>query len=316
MAFSVASLTDYINQNSDELIKRLYFENKSQRYFGNVQTGVKLTEALQILTVTATQLADLGCLTTTSGSTAFTQRNITVGAIRYQDTLCPSDLRTKWTQRLLRTGANNEAESITFEQEIADRLVGLVKEHVELEDWQGDTASGNANLNKYDGLLKLIDAAGTAINGNTTSITSGTGITTGSTGNVVTIIENICFARTEALKTATDQVLFCGTDTFDKYTKTLRDLNLFNVDSSMWMNYEMPVVGYNVKLVGVPGLSGTNRLILGQEDNFVLGVDLENDFEEFKMWYSEDDDNLKYRLRFKRGVQVAKPSEIVQFKLV
>ena len=316
MAFSIGTLTDYINQNSDELIKRLYFENKSQRYFGTVQSGIKLTDALQILTVTATQLADTGCAVTTSGSTSFTQRNITVGAIRYEDSLCPADLRTKWTQRLLRVGANNEAESLTFEQEISDRLVGVVKEHVELGDWQGDTVSGNANLNKYDGLLKLIDAAGTAINGNTTSITSGTGITTGSTGNVVTIVENMMFARSEALKNAPDQILFVGTDTFDKYAKTIRDLNLFNVDASMWMNYEMPVVGYNVKMVGVPGLSGTNRLILGQMDNFVLGVDLENDYEEFDMWYSKDDNVIKYRLRFKRGVQVAKPSEIVNFKLV
>jgi hypothetical protein len=110
--------------------------------------------------------------------------------------------------------------------------------------------------------------------------------------------------------------LFAGTDVFDKYAKTLRDKNLFNVDQTMWKSYVMEVIGYNILLVGVPGLSGTNRLFLGQEDNFILGVDLENEYEDFDMWYSKDDDNIKYTVRFKRGVNVAKPSEIVQFKLV
>ena len=69
-------------------------------------------------------------------------------------------------------------------------------------------------------------------------------------------------------------------------------------------------------LIGVPGLDGTNRLFLGTRDNFVLGTDMMNEFETFTMWYSQDDDNIKYTIRFKRGVQVAYPSQIVQFKLV
>jgi len=316
MAFDVSTLVDYINQESTNLISRLYFSNKSQEYFGTVMTGIKLTDAIQLLNVSATPQTDSTCGNTASGSTTFTQRTITVGAIKYHDTLCPITLRAKWTQKLLRPGSRGEVESLTFEQEIADNVINLVREHVEVMDWQGDTTSWSAFLNKYDGLIKLIDAAGTAIAGNTTSITTGTGITTGSTGNADTIIENIALARPEALKNAPNQILFAGTDTFDKYAKTLRDKNLFNVDQTMWKSYVMEVIGYNILLVGVPGLSGTNRLFLGQEDNFILGVDLENEYEDFDMWYSKDDDNIKYTVRFKRGVNVAKPSEIVQFKLV
>lgn len=316
MSFSVSSLTDYVNQQSTTLLVRSFYENKSSQYYGTVQTGIKKTDALQLFAVTGYPQADTACSNTASGSTAFTQREITVSPIKYHDTLCPKDLRAKWTQILLRPGSSGEVESLSFEANIANALVSLVKEHVETADWQGNTSSGDAVIKMYDGFIKIIDAAGTAITGNSTGITTGTGITSGSSGNADTIVTNICDARTAAIKNNSNQVLFCGTDFFDKYTATLMAKNLFHTDATAWANYEMMVPGRNVKLVGVPGLDGTNRLFLSRAENFVLGTDMENEFEDFKMWYSMDDDNLKYTIRFKRGVQVAYPSQIVQFKLV
>ena len=38
---------------------------------------------------------------------------------------------------------------------------------IDVADWRGDTASGTANLNRYNGWLKIIDAAGDAVDGNT-----------------------------------------------------------------------------------------------------------------------------------------------------
>jgi hypothetical protein len=44
-----------------------------------------------------------------------------------------------------------------------------------------------------------------------------------------------------------------------------------------------------------------------------LGVDMEGEEEKAKMWYSDDDDLAKYSFRFRRGWQVAIPSEIVKY---
>ena len=316
MSFSVSSLTDYINQESKRLLVRSFYSNKSAQYFGTHQSGIKLTDAIQLLSVVAYPQLDTECSNTASGLTSFTQRNITVGAIKYHDTLCPLKLRAKWTQKLLNPGSNGEQESLTFEQSISNTLVSLVKENVEVADWQGNTASGDAVLRMYDGLIKIIDAAGTAISGNTGSVTTGTGITSGASGNADTLVNTTVDARSENIKNSPDQVFFIGTDWFDKYTTTLMAKNLYHTDATSWANYEMMIPGRNVKLVGVPGLSGTNRGFLGVADNFILGSDMENEFEMFKMWYSLDDDNIKYTIRFKRGVQVAFPSQIVQFKLV
>ena len=243
-----------------------------------------------------------------SGNAAFTQRNITVGAVKYQDTLCPKALRAKWTQILLKQGSNAENEELTFATQIGDMLVELIKENVEVWDWQGD--SGVVGF--YDGLIKLIDAATTAVDGNTGSVASGTGIVV---GNVVAIINAMCDAVPAKLKTKSDKVLFVGTEVFDIYVNALITANLFAVDATTWSDYVMTVPGKNVKVVGVHGLDATNRMFLGRTPNFHLGVDMENEEEEFKIWYSQDDDNIKYSVKFKRGVQVAYPSEIVEFTL-
>ena len=44
-------------------------------------------------------------------------------------------------------------------------------------------------------------------------------------------------------------------------------------------------------------------------------IDFDYDEEEFDMWYEKKDDKVYYRVKFKRGLQVAYPNEIVEFTL-
>lgn len=308
MGYNVSALTNYVNEQSTELIGRLYFEKKSADYF-TTQSGVKKTDALQLLAVNAIPQDGATCGADASGSVTFSQRNLTVSPIVYHDQFCNKDLLAKWTQIQLRAGSNEEDEEMVFQQEITNLILSQIMEIDEVQDWQGDTASGDAYLNKYDGLIKIIDAAGTAITGNTASASTITN------ANAYAIVNAMCDARPAKLKSKTNQVLFCGTDTFDKYINNLNNDNLFNVDATAWADYTIGVVGKNVTLVGVHGLDGTDRLFLSRSENLFLGFDLQNDEEQFKIWYSEDDDVMKYRVKYKRGLQVAYPDEIVEFTL-
>ena len=310
MSFDVSGLTDYVNQNSTDLISRLYFEKTSSDYF-TLQSGVKKTDAIHLLAVTAFPQDGSGCSPSASGGVAFTDRNITVGQITYYSGFCMKDLIPKYTQMLLAAG-NSETESMSFESEVATSILSTIMEQNETADWTGDTSSANVYINRYDGLIKTIDAATTAVDGNTTAATA---ITSGASGNIDTLIKDICNARPAKLKSAPNQVLFIGQDNFDKYVDTLNAKNLFNVDATEWTDYVTKVVGKNVKLVGVVGLDGTNRMFLGTQENFILGFDLQNDEEEFDMWYDKKDDKVYYRVKFKRGLQVAYPNEIVEFTL-
>jgi hypothetical protein len=310
MSFNVASLTNYVNEQSTDLISRLYFEKTSSDYF-TLQSGVKKTDALHLLAVTAFPQDGSGCSPTASGDVVFSNRDITVGQITYFSGFCMKDLIPKYTQILLRAG-NAETEEMAFEAEVADSIIKTIMEHNEVADWQGDTASGNVYINRYDGLIKIIDAATTAVDGNTASATA---ITSGASGNVDSLVNAMANARPAKVKSALNQVLFVGQDTFDKYVDTLNAKNLFNVDATSWANYSVSIPGKNITLVGVVGLDGTDRMFLGTQENFFLGFDLQNDEEEFDMWYEKKDDKVYYRVKFKRGLQVAYPNEIVEFTL-
>jgi hypothetical protein len=46
-----------------------------------------------------------------------------------------------------------------------------------------------------------------------------------------------------------------------------------------------------------------------------MGVDLENEEEELKTWYSLDFDSVYMRMKFKLGVQISQPTEVVKFTI-
>jgi len=320
MALSVSTLTDYINQNSTELIKALHYEGTSAKYM-TPMAGVTKEEALQLFALTAYPQAGAdGCDMVASGSAAFTQRTMVVKKIGYRDEFCMDDLLPKWTQMLLAPGAASEDEITTqLGNQINDELKALITEHHEVADWQGNTSSGDAILKQYDGLIKIIDAASDEVLANTTNtalgwttITAGTGITT---SNVISIIKVMVRAQPEKLKRKSGKYCFCGTDVFDLYVQALEAANFFHLDATTDLTgYEIRIPGTNILLVGVAGLTGTSRLFLAQKSNLFYGFDLVSD-EDGIVWKMLESDKMRYTAKFKRGMQVAYPSEVVSFKL-
>jgi len=310
MAFNVTGLTNYTNELSTELVVRSLFGSKTAAVLqaaGQVQVGVKSAEALNILASDIFFQAD-GCGFTASGNTNFTQRVITVGKIKVEEDLCPKTLETKWLQTQMVPGS---PESVPFEEQIGQEKASRIAKLLEVAMWQGDTATSNTNpnTNRFDGFNKIIDAASAStVSGNTSSATAIT------TANVEDLIDNMYNAAPADIADADDLVLFVGIDTFKKYTTALRNSNLFHyaADTS---GMEIVIPATNVRMVAVGGLNGTNRMFLGRITNFFVGTDLANEEENFKFWFSLDNDSVRFRATMKYGVQIAFPDQLVQFKL-
>jgi spore coat polysaccharide biosynthesis protein SpsF (cytidylyltransferase family) len=75
------------------------------------------------------------------------------------------------------------------------------------------------------------------------------------------------------------------------------------------------VPGTNVKVVAVRGLNSQNKMYLSKASNFYFGTDLLNDSEDFRIHYSQDNDEVRFLAKWKMGVQVAFPDLVVAFKL-
>lgn len=318
MGYNVSTLNDYTQENVEFLISKSLFGARTQQLVqeeGNLMTGIKTSETLNIQDTDAVFQNGSNCGFTSSGTTTISQRALTVGAIKVNEALCPKDLNKKYTQHALKPGTPQD--KIPFEEKYANQKAGTIAEQLETAMWQGDTTSLNANLNKFDGYIKLIDASGAAINGNPTNITVGTGITT---SNVRAIVNGVWALFPARVQGKDDVRIFCGWDTFAKFIQAYVDANLFHfapgereIKEAIG---EVIIPGTFYKLTAVHGLDGTNRIFGMRTSNMYQGVDLENEEEQFEIFWAKEAQEVRFITEFKCGAQVAFPNEIVSFKLV
>ncbi len=309
MAFSVGSLANYTNEQSTDLLVKALFGSKTATLLqssNQVQVGVKSASALNILASTVFFQAD-GCGYLSSGTTTFTQRTITVGAVKVEETLCPKTLEAKWMQTQIMPGSPT---MIPFEEQIGNEKAAVIAQTLETAMWTGDTGSGNPNLSRFDGFNKLIAAASPVL-GNATPTT----FTTVTNANIDDILDQIYANVPAAVAAKDDLVCFLGVDNFKLMLINLKNANLFHYVADAAQTMEMVYPGTNMKLIAVGGLNGTNKIVTGSLSNFFMGTDLIDENEEVKMWYSIDNDEVRVRFTFKAGVQVAFPGEIVYFTL-
>jgi hypothetical protein len=282
--------------------------------YANIQPDVKTTTTINILDTDVVFQAD-GCSRSASGTTTLTQRNLTPGAVAIHEDLCMSDLAAKYTALMLRQGLTAEKEEVPFADLYFEQKVARVQKAIEVADWQGDLSSGTANLNKYDGLVKIIGAA-TAVNGNPTGITVATGITN---ANVIGILTGMAELMPEDIMDADDLKLFVGMDTFLKYQKAIADGNYFHYVVEGGYTAELPLIGFpNVTVCATPGLSGlaAGNCFLMRASNIYIGVDLpEEESNDVRSWYDPNDRIYKVTMAFRRAVNVAFPDQVVEFIL-
>ena len=313
MAFNVSALTNYVKEDERSLFTASLFDAKTQQLIqsaGNVMVEVKSAATVNIMDTDAAFQDDSGCAFNASGTTTFTQRTLTVGKIKVEEALCPKDLEAKYLQKALPAGTNYT--EIIFAQEYTSRKAGKIAEQVETAIWQGDTLSANINLNKFDGFQKIIGAAAGVVDANTTAYVSAT-VTGLNVSNILSVVKGIKNAIPARVKGKDDVKIFCGWDTFDLIVDAHVNANLFNYGSQNIGDGEFIIPGTRYTVVAVHGLDGTNDLYAMRTSNMFFGTDLISDQDQFEMWYSQDDRNVKFHVGFKAGVQIAFPSEIVKF---
>lgn len=314
MALSLGTLSAYTRQSVKPLLQAAVFSAKTQQMIksgGITLTNVKSSEAIPQFDTDAV-FGTQSCSFDPSGTTSFTQRTVTVGKIKVEEKLCPKDMEAYFLQEALKAGSTYEDfGNAEFQKAYLDRKNMKIAAQLETAIWQGDTTSGNANLNKFDGLIKLI-AAGSPVDANVSGYTGIAPITTIGPTNVIAAIKGMKNAIPAALKGLTDVVIFCGYGVYDMYVDAGIAANLFHYDFNDKSNYGgLTVPGTGIKLEAVHGLDGTGKLYATRLSNIVEAVDLQGEEENYKMWYSEDNNDVRFRAEWKYGVNVAYTTEVV-----
>lgn len=316
MAFNVSALADYTEQNEALLVTSSVLGAKTASLIksaGNVMVGVKSSETINIMDTDAIFQSGSSCGFTASGSTTFSQRTVTVGKIKVNEALCPKDLEAKYLQKALPTGSMYD--SIPFEQEFSEKKAKRIAAQLETALWQGDTDSGNANLSRFDGLVKLIGAASGVVAANSSTYISGAPLSSITAANVISIFDGVYKAIPAQVVAADDMTIFCGQDVFRTYTIALKDANQFHYSIDVKADSEFILPGTTIKVVAVAGLNGTNKVYAMRLSNMFLGTDLLNEEEKFEIFYAKEADQVRFVSEFKMGVNIAFPDEVVKFIL-
>ena len=313
MAFSISSLTNYTKENEASLVTSSVLGAKTATLIksaGNVMVGVKSAETINVMDTDAFFQAGGTCGWNASGTTSFTQRTVTVGRIKVQEALCPKTLESKYLQKALPTGS--VYDSIPFEQDYSDKKAKTIAAQLETSLWQGDTTSANGNLNKFDGLIKLIGAAAGVVDANVSGFISGAPLTSISAANVISLFDGIYKAIPAKVVAADDMVIVCGMDTFRTYAIALKNANMFNYAFDGKADSEFVLPATNIKVIALQGLNGTNDVYALRLSNMFLGTDLLNEEEKFEIFFAKEADEVRFAAEFKMGVNIAFPDEITK----
>ena len=309
MALNVSGLSAYVDENKMALIKKAVLGGRTLEFI-TVQPDIKSSATINI--INSDLVAQAGsCGWNEDGETILTQQTLSVCPIKVNEAICLDTLETYYTQKMMNPGSYNE--DIPFEEiyssEKADKINALIDDIV----WKGDTDAGSGNLALCDGFIYLADNdwAGTVVTGNTGAVTAVTA------ANVIDVVDAMTAVVPSDVIAMNDLVLFMGYDMYRTYSLALRNANLFHYTGAenQGQDFSQMVPGTNIKVVAVRGLNGTNKMFLSPASNLYFGTDLLSDAEEFRIFYSQDNDEVRFRAKWKMGVQAAFPEFVVYFSL-
>lgn len=295
--YDVSGLGSYVDEQSERLIVKQVTSAATLEYI-TIQQGVKSSEELKLMDDTITY-QDGTCSMTPSGDTVFTDRALSVVTLGFEKQFCSKDLDGFWTQLQLRAGAMDEDKELIFEEEITNYMLEKHARELDKMIWRGDTTLSSGNLSKMDGFCKLLTVSNGCVDLNTSSTASITNT------NAFDVFYE-CFTNTpEAIAESDDFIAFTGRENFNKLMKNLVDLNFFHYSPAdiATMN-EVIVPGTNMRVVKINGLNTKDDIYTGKASEFFFGTDLESDLDTYELWYSQDDDVIYIRSKFRAGVQV------------
>ena len=303
-SYVVSSITGYTDQVGGELLAKALIGATTPRY-ANVRLGIKGTQALNLLDSSPTFQAG-ACSLSTSGTTTFTQRNITTCPETLFESLCYKQLYPTYQSMLMNAGQTSE--TVPFEQIIGDLKVKQIQQRIETQLWQASTGATGSTSTCFQGFKALIQTGQTGV-ANSSGATFSNSASYGTSGNPITEIDNLINVLDDNAMSREDLVVFMSYANFRLYVQALTKANFFANyigATSIDANMEATHPNTNVKVVPTIGLAGSNQVVIGPREYIVVGFDLTSDHEKLDMWYSKDFDEVRIRGNYNYGAQIAK----------
>ena len=279
---NLSQLSVYVDENKLGLIRKSVLGAKTIDYL-NLQTGVVGKTKINLLDTNVVFGDGSACGWNEAGTSTITQREINPAPIKVNMSFCDKAMQKYFMNHQITVAAGRS--TLPFEEDFIAGVVEGVGKKLEDAIWNGITI----NEVQYDGFVQIVTKQAT----------------TGST--VYDSVKNLYNGIPSA--SLMDTVIFIGIDGFRSLAGELTAKNLYHYDPKVDEAFEMVLPGTTTRVIGVPGLDGSNKAYAINTKHAFYGTDMQNDNETFDFWYSKDNQEFRLAINFVEGVQVAFPDE-------
>lgn len=283
MAFNVSGLSAYVQENRDNILRKVILEGDTISRMAK-QLGVKTKERLHYFSLDPVIQDGKRCGFSAQGATNITEKDVETAVMKINDEWCNDDLLGKYAEYLVRFGADANAENLAFEQLIADELVKNINKEMEKRVWQGVKAN-----DFIDGLLTQAAADANTVK--------------------VTLTGNSLYAKVKAVIMAIpeeildDAVVFVSPANFRGLVFELLEMNNFHIAPEEIEKGEFYFPGTTIAVHKTIGLTGVDDKIYASTwGNMVYATDMMDDKEELRFWFSDDADLHRVKVKWNAGV--------------
>jgi hypothetical protein len=304
--YDLGGLSAYVDQLSSDIISEAVLSPVTMKFL-NVVPGIKGTQNVNLLSETLSVQTGTTCGWNDAGDVTFSTVPLTVQSLKVNQSLCLEELNSLWLGQYLNPGSYNE--QAPFEAAIVDLQTRQIKRYN--EDLLWNASSGTST---FSGFIELLNnTAGVVKLTGQTALCSVTGTSTVEKANaVLTQVDNIINALDRNIYDRDDIVIFMSQQQFKCYLVSLRNVNNFHfTEPTLGQVYETFHPQTKYKVVGVPGLNGSNLIAAGAQQYFMAGVDLMSDEDSFRSWWSQDFQEVRIMSAWKLGTAIAFPQFFV-----
>lgn len=283
MAYNVDALGAYVAENKDIILKDIVFGGE----YGNTvplmqkELGVKGTAKIHPATISAVlQEVNGECGFNAQGDLNIADVTIVTKQYKVNSEFCAEKLIGKFAEYKVRVGANEDA--LPFEAEIVEGLVKDINRQIELGVWQQLSATEGLNTFNF-----TEEEHGTAYD------------------KIMAVYMNMDESMLE------DGIIFVSPSLFRQYIKELVDKNLYHYNPADGALEEIFIPGASVKVRKANGITQSD--VYGTSPkNMVYATDFMGNAEEVKVWFSDDADTYRVKVRFNYGAAFIFPNLVVK----
>lgn len=283
-SFNVSGLSAYVQENRDNILRKVILEGDTISRMAK-QLGVKTKERLHYFSLAPVLQDGKGCGFSAEGATNITEKDIETAIFKVNDEWCNDDLLGKYAEYLVKFGADKNAESLAFEELIADELVKNINKEMERQVWQGAVSTGSTDL--IDGLLTQAEADANTVTAATAS-------------SAYSAVKNVIMAIPEEI--LDDAVVFVSPAIFRTLVFELLEMNNFHIAPEEIERGEFYFPGTTIAVHKTIGLNGSQKIYASTWSNMVYATDMMDDKEELRFWFSDDADLHRVKVKWNAGV--------------